>query len=902
MHQPARIAILTAAFALFTLGSAARAGEGAAPAPAAGKAVLDANSFWHAWLGWKSVQVQAADGTLATLADGKEKKPRPLSASLPPPAGWTKADFDDADWTRTQGPFAIGAWCQSYVDTIGPGNPGEVAMICLRGRFRCDDPAAVKELQLRLIYSGGVAVFLNGKEVARSHLPPADKAPELKFGETLAERYPDDCYTRPDGSLLTEREGKEFPERFKARTREFTAAIPAEGLVKGTNVLAVAVLRAPFAEVYVTAKRNPQPWPGPATPWPHARLDDVRLTAAPGAPLEAANSRPKGVQVWNRSVLEALDGTDFGDPCDRLAAVRISGARNGAFSGQVMVGSDAPLAGLKAKMGELRSADGKNTIAAERCRVRYALADAQTYWYNPPPTWFDSLVDAAPDPVPVKDKRCGAVCPVWVTVNVPADAAPGVYSGKLLVSAAGLAETPVEVRLEVAPFVLPAPRDFLPHLGLIQSPDSVAMQYNVEMWSEKHWAHLEKTFELLGQAGNKTVFIPLLRQTHFGNQHTMVRWIKGADPSTGSGPGGGYKYDFTVLDKYLDLAAKHLGKPPVVCLLVWDLFCGSQYLGTKDIKAPGTGYLFTELDPKTGQLTEAEGPKWDSPEIVDFVKAVVDATREHLAKRGLEGSMMIGMSGDSRPTKEVTEVLKKAAPGVKWVSQAHPRLPDLFGLPAGYVTNVWVSGAPVDPGIKRSYWKPKAWIDGTFPREGHKCIYPLRHNTSPVVPRMIIEATVAAGMDGVGRVGADFWEVLPGKHPGERYAINGRYPASGWAQLGIQHATTYVLGAGPEGPVSTVRFELLREGLQATEARMQLERALGDPAARGKLGEDLAARCDALLDARTYSIMRAGASGMAGGARRNPYWWGFVSSGWQGRDAALYALAAEAAGKLGTKM
>jgi len=862
------------------------AGESAPAGQPAEKVVLDANSFWHGWLGWKTVQILAADGQLVAIADGKEKKPRPVSASAPPPANWTAPDFDDSAWPRTQGPFGINAWAQSYVDVIGPGNPGEVAMICLRGKFRADDPAAVKELSLRLVYTGGVAVFLNGAEVARAHLP----AGELKFGETLAERYPDDCYLRPDGTLLTEREGKEFPERFKLRTRELAAKLPADKLVKGTNVLAVAVLRAPTAGVYGTAKRNAQPWPGPATPWPHAKLDDLKLTAAPGAPLEAATTRGKGVQLWNRSTLEALDGTDFGDPCDRLAPVRIVGARSGAASGQVMVGSDAPLAGLKARMGELRSADGKSAIAAERCRVRYALADAQTYWYNPPPTWFDSLVDAAPDPAPIRDKRCGAVCPVWVTVNVPADAAPGSYAGKLAVSATGLPEAQVEVRLEVAPFVLPAPRNFQAHLGLIQSPESVAMQYKVEMWSEKHWALLERSFELLGQVGNKTVYVPLLRQTHFGNQNTMVRWVKGAD--------GKYTYDYAVLDKYLDLAVKHLGKPPVVCLCVWDLFCGSQYLGTADIKAPSVGYLFTELNPATGELAEAEGPKWNSPEIVDFLKSAIDGVRERLAKRGLDGAMMIGLSGDSRPTKEVAEVLKKAAPGVKWVSQAHPRLTDLFGVPAGYVTNVWPSGAAGDPGIKRNYWKPKPWIDATFPREGSKCIYPLRHNSSPVVARMINEATLAANIDGVGRVGADFWDVLPGKHPGERYAINGRYPQSGWAQLGIQHATTYVLGPGPDGPVATVRFELLREGLQTCEARIQLEKALADPAARGKLGAELAARCDQILDERTYAILRAGASGMAGGARRNPYWWGSICSGWQERDARLYALAAEAAGKL----
>lgn len=882
------IRVLAALAAAFALSFAAVGGE-PAPAPGGDRVVLGPDNFWRAWLGWKSVQVKAADGSLATLADGKEKKNRPLSASEPPAADWMTPGFDDSAWARTQGPFFLRAWCQSYVDTIGPGNPGEVAMVCLRGKFRVEDPAKAGELAVKLAYFGGAVVWLNGKEIGRKHLPAGD----VKFGETLAEIYPDECYTRPDGTVLNEREAKEMPERFKARTREASFALPADKLVKGTNVLAVAVLRAPTAEIYVTGKKNAQPWPGPATPWPHGGIEDVRLVAAGGPGVEAPTARAKGVTLWNRTVLEPLDCTDFADPLEKLGAIRIVSARNGAASGLVMVGSDAPIANLAAKMGELKTADGKGSIAAARCQVRYALADSGVHWYNPPPRRFDTLVDAAPNPVVAQDKRGGAVCQVWVTVNVPADAPAGEYAGELAVSAEGLAETKVAVRLLVAPFVLPAPKDFQPHLGMIQSPESISMQYKVEMWSKEHWALIEKSFELMGQVGNKTVYVPILRQTHFGNPHTMVRWIKGAD--------GKFTYDYSILEKYLDLAVKHWGKPPVVCVYVWDLFCGAQYLGTADIKAPTVGYLYTELDPATGALTEAEGPKWDSPEFVPFVKPVIDGIRERLAKRGLEGSMMIGVSGDQRPTKAVTEVLKQVAPGVSWVSEAHPRLTDLFGLKAGYVTNVWVSGAATDPGIKRNYWKPKAWIDATFPREGSKCIYPLRMDSSPIVARLINEATVAANMDGVGRIGADFWGVVPTKNPGEMHSLFGRYPQSGWAQLNVLNAVTYVLGPGPTGPCSTTRFELLREGVETTEARMQLEKWLGDPATREKLGAELVAKCDQILDARTYSILRAGASGMAGAAKRNPYWWAFVSSNWQERDARLYQLAAEAAAKVAGK-
>ena len=64
----------------------------------------------------------------------------------------------------------------------------------------------------------------------------------------------------------------------------------------------------------------------------------------------------------------------------------------------------------------------------------------------------------------------------------------------------------------------------------------------------------------LGRTGNKSVYIPLICKTHFGNSDTMVRWVKQTD--------GSYKGDFTIMEKHLDIAEKYQGKPPVVCFIM----------------------------------------------------------------------------------------------------------------------------------------------------------------------------------------------------------------------------------------------------------------------------------------------------------------------------------------------
>ena len=89
--------------------------------------------------------------------------------------------------------------------------------------------------------------------------------------------------------------------------------------------------------------------------------------------------------------------------------------------------------------------------------------------------------------------------------------------------------------------------------------------------------------------------------------------------------------------------------------------------------------------------------------------------------------------------------------------------------------------------------------------------------------------------------------------------------------------------------LATERLEMLREGLQETEARIFIERALIDPAKRATLGAELAERCQAMLDERVRDRLRA-----IGGKDSSDWLW-FISSGWRRRSEQLYAAAAEVA-------
>jgi hypothetical protein len=418
-------------------------------------------------------------------------------------------------------------------------------------------------------------------------------------------------------------------------------------------------------------------------------------------------------------------------------------------------------------------------------------------------------------------------------------------------------------------------------VGLIQSPESVALQYNVEMWSPRHWDLVERSFELLGQAGADCVFVYLMRRTHFGNQHSMVRWIRNRE--------GGYRHDFSIAERYINVAAKHLGKPEVVGLYLWEAFTGSP--STKRGREDPSGMPFTILDLDTGRLAEAEGPQWGTPEVREFWKPVVDGMREILRRRGLEKSMMFGVATDAQPAKAVIEDMNAVAPGVPWISRGHVRPSNLYGVPVGYVCDVWGSPVTPDPSKGRRYGWRNPWLWATFPRFGSNTVGAMRPWAPLQMWYLSLEGMTTAGIRGFGSMGADFWDVLGHKDKRNPYGggwihnIIGRYPESAYGQVYMGNSSPYVLGAGPEGALPTVRFEMIRAAAQLTEARIFLEKALVDPAQRSRLGVELAGRAQDLLDERTRAIRRARGNG----------WLWFQSSGWQERDGALYAAAAEVA-------
>jgi len=852
--------LLVAAFITF-LGAAVDSSAIAQddPAAASGQPILETRSFWRCHF---TLQPPVLTSTEAEKTEGSSDDQSRISTS-PPPTDWMQTDFADRDWLRTPGPIFGG---------YGFLQPETVSLICLRGNFAVTDLDRVKDLKLSCAFRGGIVVYLNGREIARSHLGKDGIAPA-----SLAEPYRLETYSTPGGTVIRWgwRDPETYRDRCNERIRRLTGiALPPGLLRSGVNVLALEIHRAP---ILAESRRLKGAHMGR---WNTAGFVSAELTASSPDGLTPNVGQPEGLQVETlNSLVAVFDQVGYADPNEPLGPLHISAARNGVFSGQIVVRNDVAIPRVRAEISELRLADGTCRIPAASLHIRYAQPTGQErgtagrFAGNRDIRRFDALADA-----PLEDSR---VHVVWLTVRVPADAVPGEYRGQLTLYADGRRASEVPVELKVSVWTLADSKDFASHLGLVQSPATVALQYQVPLWSEEHFALVEKSLDLLGQVGNDVVFVPLVCKTHFGNDQTMVRWIRRDD--------GSYTHDYSVFDRYLDLTLRHSGKPEVVCLYVWDLSLGGGYFGRTG--KPPQGVTVSRLDPSSGKIHQMVGPVYGTPESNAFMKPVLDEIRQRLNRRGIDdGQIMLGIAGDSRPSPQVTELFAEIAPYARWMLNSHASADKINDAPVGLYWNVWGAPNVPEPDQERRYgWQNEPLIRGVFPRYGAGPVGPMWSHSPLAVYGTISEATTMAGVRGFGRAGADFWPVLVDSR-GHGESIAGRYPDSPWHQLSIGSSTLSVLAPGPSGAVSTVRFEALRQGVQECEARIFIERALADAARRGKLSNFLIQQCQQVLDDRARMI-RAVAS--AGRSQNNRVWQWYAATDWPGRATELFDAAAE---------
>ncbi len=872
----------------------------------------------------------------------------PKVKSTPPPPDWMKPGFDDSDWGRYQKPFKMGKdfRADGYTEHLFQVHP-----VCFRARFDIPDPRQAGNLHLRLVYRGGIRAFLNGKEIARGHLPAGKLAPD-----TPARPYPPEAYyllddehpkgipgqkrkprclvgngvyvmndlgvfarsqgweelakvDAPGGPYVGTRSlGMGLKDGFvnrkgwdrivRLRDRVLEVKIPASQIRKGGNVLALELRSSQLGPVALIWRVS---WGGSGS-WKHCWLLKVSLRAA-GKDVPSALKRPPGVQVWVEDIHHRLFSPEFHPPGDLPRRARIVAARNGTCAAQVVVGTDRELTGLKVSVSDF-DGPGKASLPASAAEVLYVAghpawelpilgrgkggggeARPGFMWYSSEYSiildrhsrlegimrrgkdeqtenrrhalrqrelkriqFFDHLRPTPPASIPADTCQ-----PAWISVTVPRDLpAPGKYAATITVRIDGQKPVKLPLELEVADWSLPDPADFRTIVALEQSPYAVARRYKVSLWSEEHFRLMTPSYQMLAKVGNDFLMVPVIIKTEFGNStDSPVRILRTA--------GGELKLDFSALDRYLDFARRHWGRVRCIAFVVDH--------SDRQIVAV---YI---TDEATGKRELVKIGK-DAPQERRrrFWRLLATGIHRHMQARGLGDSLHWGLHGDGVNDPTLVKLLKEFAPDVTWVRYSHRVSPNqnytftaTVRVPYQYLTPTSRKGWKTAPD-RVNLWLPRHW-NGIAVCWG---------TSSPFAYRVGIERALAAGAPGVGRAGADYWD-------GTWLHDFPRTPYCGMPLLAV-------FWPGPGGAESSVRFEVFREGVQETEARIFIEQALEKIAETG-----LPNRIAAFLDRRIHDTIFAPA--FTPHAKIEEY-----NAGWQGRSRELYQAAAKVARHLGVDL
>jgi hypothetical protein len=387
--------------------------------------------------------------------------------------------------------------------------------------------------------------------------------------------------------------------------------------------------------------------------------------------------------------------------------------------------------------------------------------------------------------------------PFWVTLSIPRETKPGTYSCSIEVESASDSTIQFTLSVLVHNWTLPEPSAWSFHLDLWQNPFAVARYHEVELWSQEHLELLRPLLTLLAGAGQKCITTSIVDKPWGGQTYdpfeSMITWIRNSD--------GRWEFDYHIFDLYVSLAMECGITHQINCysMVPW----GNQFVYHDE---DSSKFVTVEAQPGTTQYEEL----W-KPFLYDF--------RAHLMEMGWLDKITIAL--DERNLEEMKNMfdfLHRTVPEFKITMAGHyfeeinADIHD-FSYNWGYVQ----ASSKEIAKIRRE----RGQVTTYYVACGIPC--PNNFTFSPPA-ESTFEGWFAAAMefDGFLRWAYNSWVEEPLKDSRFR-----TWPAG----------DTYFVYPGP---ISSIRFEKLKEGIQDYEKirilRETLKHSASDEIA-GKLQE-----------------------------------------------------------------
>jgi hypothetical protein len=383
--------------------------------------------------------------------------------------------------------------------------------------------------------------------------------------------------------------------------------------------------------------------------------------------------------------------------------------------------------------------------------------------------------------------------PIWIDVMIPGGTPRGNYTGKISVSKDGETLETMDINLEVYGFSLPEQTHLITYFNISKGE--------------------------LGRLYNKPVTNPeieQLTQTYFDFlfAHRLETWFN--EPLVPDVTLNGENVELKFNDQRYDYYMNKLKTKRVI------LEAGPHDL-IRQIKAEPFSPIFNKI-----------------------VKSYLSGVDSYFRKNGWGDRLVFNSPIDEPNTKKDYEdtrqwaiLVHAAAPGVHFLSTESPVSDNPeWGTFRGYVDNFCVHGNSLnDPAVKQALLEEQAkggeatWYiscDQAYPQPNYFIDAPAMD------PVMVPWITAKYHMNGILYWATNFWNQTPDPWLDPVTYISGFDCSGGWVLNGEgsliypgDHTKRYTGQPNVTGPVSSIRFELLREGIEDYEYLWMLK-DLGD--------------------------------------------------------------------------
>lgn len=461
-------------------------------------------------------------------------------------------------------------------------------------------------------------------------------------------------------------------------------------------------------------------------------------------------------------------------------SVKVEMVRNEYESAQLVITTSTDIDNLTVSVSDLEGAS-RVVPRAEARFLGFVPVKGGT-----PDTPEEHLVAKPPAdiPDPILESRAigvkaGRNQPVWLTIYAPKRCKPGTYVGNVRVaSESGAISVPLEVT--VHPVTLPDDRTLF--LTNWFSTGNVAGGHGLQKWTEPYWKMLEAYARVMAEHRQNVIITPIMEL------------IKGRDDGKGN-----LTFDFSLFDRWVEL----FKKAGVIGYIEGGHLGGRSEWEAKDFNAS-----WPEIIGPDGKVKPNPSVTVTSDEERHFLSQFLPALQKHLDEKGWTDVYFQHLCDEPIPPnaesyKKLSAMVREFAPKLRIIDAS--MCTEIAGA-----LDIWVPQPP-EYEAKQTFFeeRKKAGDDVWF----YTCLSPKGKYMNRFIDYPLIETRLLHWMNfkydlsGYLHWGFNYWQ-------GDPFTVL----EPGWGGgTYLPPGDSHIVYPGKRGPMSSIRLEALRDGVEDYE-------------------------------------------------------------------------------------